>query len=229
MQLRVLISITGTSTLVVVLVPVVAPESTEKAAANNSRDLRIRARRRVRASPSGTGTAAAGRSAQSILATYEDGGPCAPVDARPPTRPQLARRPLARLCLHRSRAGIALRCRPAGPGSNASSALTYCLWIVGLARGGMASQAGGTLGLVNDLSVKLQKQRKQLNALVKEVKSAADKELTWKHYLGVVVVNNIVVIAAGFVVGMLLYGIGPQEGSFTAGAARPLHSPHLNR
>lgn len=43
----------------------------------------------------------------------------------------------------------------------------------------MASGAGGTLGLVNDLSVKLAKQRKQLNALVKEVKSAADKELTW--------------------------------------------------
>lgn len=41
------------------------------------------------------------------------------------------------------------------------------------------SGAGGTLGLVNDLSVKLAKQRKQLNALVKEVKSAADKELTW--------------------------------------------------
>ena len=38
---------------------------------------------------------------------------------------------------------------------------------------------GGTLGLVNDLSVKLQKQRKQLNALVKEVKSAQAAELHW--------------------------------------------------
>ena len=89
----------------------------------------------------------------------------------------------------------------------------------------MANHAGGTLGLVNDLSVKLQKQRKQLNALVKEVKSAADSELTWKHYLGVIVVNNVIVIFAGFVAGMLLYGIGPQEGSFTAGTSRPSFSP----
>lgn len=43
----------------------------------------------------------------------------------------------------------------------------------------MASTAGGTLGLVNDLSVKLQKQRKQLNTLVKEVKSAQAAELRW--------------------------------------------------
>jgi hypothetical protein len=89
----------------------------------------------------------------------------------------------------------------------------------------MANHAGGTLGLVNDLSVKLQKQRKQLNALVKEVKSAADSELSWKHYLGVIAVNNVIVIFAGFVAGMLLYGIGPQEGSFTAGTSRPLFSP----
>ena len=47
----------------------------------------------------------------------------------------------------------------------------------------MASTAGGTLGLVNDLSVKLQKQRKQLNALVKEVKSAQAAELRWASLL----------------------------------------------
>lgn len=81
----------------------------------------------------------------------------------------------------------------------------------------MASGAGGTLGLVNDLSVKLQKQRKQLNALVKEVKSAADKELTWKHYAGVMCLNNTLIIVTGFMVGMLLLGIAPQEGTFTAG------------
>ena len=53
----------------------------------------------------------------------------------------------------------------------------------GLRLGGMASAAGGTLGLVNDLSVKLQKQRKQLNALVKEVKSAQAAELRWASLL----------------------------------------------
>ena len=84
--------------------------------------------------------------------------------------------------------------------------------------------SGGTLALVNDLSVKLQKQRKQLNEIVKEVKSASDKELSWANYACVLVVSNILVMATGFVAGMLLYGIGPQAGSFSAGMSRALHS-----
>lgn len=80
--------------------------------------------------------------------------------------------------------------------------------------------SGGTLALVNDLSVKLQKQRKQLNEIVKEVKSAADKELSWTNYICVLIVSNILVIAIGFAGGMLLYGITPEAGSFTAGMSR---------
>lgn len=46
---------------------------------------------------------------------------------------------------------------------------------------------GGTLGLVNDLSVKLAKQRKQLGSLVKDVKSNREAELRWYHYLSILV------------------------------------------
>ena len=75
---------------------------------------------------------------------------------------------------------------------------------------------GGTLGLVNDLSVKLAKQRKQLNALVKEVKSSADKQITWRGYLWRLVLNDICIMLVGFIVGMMLLGVSPTQGSFTA-------------
>ena len=75
---------------------------------------------------------------------------------------------------------------------------------------------GGTLGLVNDLSVKLAKQRKQLNALVKEVKSSADKQITWRGYLWRLVLNDICIMLVGFVIGMMLLGVSPTQGSFTA-------------
>jgi len=80
-----------------------------------------------------------------------------------------------------------------------------------------AAGAGGTPGLVNDLSVKLQKQRKQLNALVKEVKSAQAAELRWYDYAGIVVCNNLLVVVVGFTLGSLLLGVGPSAGSFHAG------------
>lgn len=80
-----------------------------------------------------------------------------------------------------------------------------------------ANGAGGTLGLVNDLSVKLQKQRKQLNALVKEVKSSQAAELRWWDYAGIVFCNNVTTVIFGFILFSLLLGVGPADGSFSAG------------
>lgn len=74
----------------------------------------------------------------------------------------------------------------------------------------------GTLGLVNDLSVKLAKQRKQLGSLVKDVKTTAAAELKWYHYVSILVCNNILVLIIGFLAASALYGISPSDGSFTA-------------
>jgi len=79
-----------------------------------------------------------------------------------------------------------------------------------------ANQGAGTLGLVNDLSVKLAKQRKQLNGLVKDVKASTAKETRWYHYVGATVLNNIVIVVLGIMVGNLLYGIGSEGGSLIA-------------
>ena len=76
--------------------------------------------------------------------------------------------------------------------------------------------AGGTLGLVNDLSVKLAKQRKQLNGLVKDVKSASANEMRWYHYAGALAANNVVVIFFGTVVCSAMMGISADAGSFKA-------------
>jgi|EP01047_Picozoa_sp_COSAG01_P006214 hypothetical protein len=81
----------------------------------------------------------------------------------------------------------------------------------------MATAGGaGTLGLVNDLSVKLAKQRKQLNGLVKDVKSAASRQARWYHYAGAVLVNNVVVVLLGILIGNWVYGIGSADGALTA-------------
>ena len=88
----------------------------------------------------------------------------------------------------------------------------------------MAPGGAGTLGLVNDLSVKLAKQRKQLNGLVKEVKSANSKELRWYHYSAIVVANNLVIIFLGLMLGNAMYGIGSEDGALTA-CANPVLNP----
>jgi hypothetical protein len=80
----------------------------------------------------------------------------------------------------------------------------------------------GALGLVNDLSVKLAKQRKQLQGLVKEVKGAQDAQLKWYHYAAVLIINNLIIITLGFLLASAIYGITPSEGSFSAGAP-PIH------
>ena len=78
------------------------------------------------------------------------------------------------------------------------------------------SQGAGTLGLVNDLSVKLAKQRKQLNGLVKDVKSAGAAEMRWYHYAGVIVLNNLAVMLLGVTVSSMLMGIGSDGGALMA-------------
>ena len=89
------------------------------------------------------------------------------------------------------------------------------------------SQGAGTLGLVNDLSVKLAKQRKQLNGLVKDVKSASAREARWYHYAGALLCNNMLIIFLGVLVGNLLYGIGSEDGALTASALLPALSVHI--
>ena len=74
-----------------------------------------------------------------------------------------------------------------------------------------SSQGTGTLGLVNDLSVKLAKQRKQLNGLVKDVKASTAKEARWYHYVSATVANNLAIVGLGILVGNMLYGIGSED------------------
>jgi predicted acyltransferase (DUF342 family) len=71
--------------------------------------------------------------------------------------------------------------------------------------------------LVADLSNKLARQRKQLDELVA---AQAAKKSTWKwyHVLGLILLNNIVVMAVGVIAGSAFYGIGPiSDGSFKSG------------
>jgi hypothetical protein len=78
-------------------------------------------------------------------------------------------------------------------------------------------RGAGSVGLVADLSSKLARQRQQLDALVKQ--NAAKKQ-TWKwyHVLGLILLNNLIVMGIGIAAGSAFYGIGPiAEGSFKSG------------
>ena len=81
-------------------------------------------------------------------------------------------------------------------------------------------RGAGSVGLVADLSNKLARQRKQLDELVSQ---NAAKKSTWKwyHVLGLILLNNLVVMAigiTGITAGSAFYGVGPiAEGSFQSG------------
>ena len=83
--------------------------------------------------------------------------------------------------------------------------------------GGGPKRGAGSVGLVADLSNKLARQRKQLDELVA---AQAAKKSTWKwyHVLGLILLNNLVVMAIGITAGSAFYGVGPiSEGSFKSG------------
>eukprot|EP01048_Picozoa_sp_COSAG05_P004384 COSAG05_NODE_233_length_13251_cov_30.223920_1_plen_2428_part_00 len=78
----------------------------------------------------------------------------------------------------------------------------------------------GSAGLVQDLSNKLAKQRKQLEELVAQ---NAAKKSTWRwyHVFLLICVNNMFVVGIGISVASVYYGIGPLDGgSFKAGAIK---------
>eukprot|EP01052_Picozoa_sp_SAG31_P010450 SAG31_NODE_573_length_13971_cov_5.931949_2_plen_275_part_00 len=78
-------------------------------------------------------------------------------------------------------------------------------------------RGAGSVGLVADLSNKLARQRKQLDELVA---AQATKKSTWKwyHVLGLILLNNLVVMTIGITAGSAFYGVGPiAEGSFKSG------------
>jgi hypothetical protein len=78
-------------------------------------------------------------------------------------------------------------------------------------------RGAGSVGLVADLSNKLARQRKQLDELVAQ---NAAKKSTWKwyHVLGLILLNNLIVMAVGIIAGSAFYGVGPiSEGSFKSG------------
>lgn len=82
---------------------------------------------------------------------------------------------------------------------------------------GAPKRGAGSVGLVADLSNKLARQRKQLDELVA---AQAAKKSTWKwyHVLGLILLNNLVVMAIGITAGSAFYGVGPiAEGSFKSG------------
>jgi hypothetical protein len=83
-----------------------------------------------------------------------------------------------------------------------------------------AKKLSGSAGLVQDLSNKLAKQRKQLDELVTQ---NAAKKSTWRwyHVLLLILVNDLIVMAVGISGASALYGVGPiEDGSFKSGQIR---------
>ena len=83
-----------------------------------------------------------------------------------------------------------------------------------------AKKLTGSAGLVQDLSNKLAKQRKQLDELVMQ---NASKKSTWRwyHVLMLILVNDLVVMAIGISGASAFYGVGPiPDGSFKSGQIR---------
>eukprot|EP01048_Picozoa_sp_COSAG05_P005147 COSAG05_NODE_298_length_11929_cov_43.811496_6_plen_852_part_00 len=86
---------------------------------------------------------------------------------------------------------------------------------------GAASPAAGvgrgSGGLVAGLNNKLARQRKQLDELISQ---SVAKKSTWRwyHIVGLLVLNNVVLLAIGITTGSALYGLGPlEDGSFQTG------------
>jgi hypothetical protein len=80
-----------------------------------------------------------------------------------------------------------------------------------------AKKLTGSAGLVQDLSNKLAKQRKQLDELVSQ---NAAKKSTWRwyHVLGIIVLNDMLVMMIGISAASAFYGVGPiSDGSFKSG------------
>ena len=83
-----------------------------------------------------------------------------------------------------------------------------------------AKKLSGSAGLVQDLSNKLAKQRKQLDELVTQ---NAAKKSTWRwwHVLGAIILNDLIVMAVGISGASAFYGVGPiSDGSFKSKTIR---------
>eukprot|EP01043_Picozoa_sp_COSAG02_P008019 COSAG02_NODE_249_length_27097_cov_30.179155_8_plen_2297_part_00 len=83
-----------------------------------------------------------------------------------------------------------------------------------------AKKLTGSAGLVQDLSNKLAKQRKQLDELVTQ---NASKKSTWRwyHVLMLIFLNDLIVMAVGISGASAFYGVGPiGDGSFKSGQIR---------
>lgn len=83
-----------------------------------------------------------------------------------------------------------------------------------------AKKLTGSAGLVQDLSNKLAKQRKQLDELVTQ---NAAKKSTWRwyHVLLLILMNDLLVMAVGISGASAFYGVGPiEDGSFKSGQIR---------
>ena len=83
-------------------------------------------------------------------------------------------------------------------------------------RRGTATSAGGASVLVQELSGKLAKQRKQLEELISQ-KAAEASTIKWYHVALCVLLNNLFALAVGFSGGSFFFGVGPfGSGSFEA-------------